>query len=276
MYPRTKAGASLYREKKRNIEIARIMDHITNFLHANRGIGTTPLQILEFGSGPGYQTPYLRDLGNLIASDIFVSDGIRKFQPEILFFQFSILDAPIRDDYFDVVYSNHVIEHIENIGSAFQEMQRIGKPDCIYAFSVPTNIWLLLSLPAQFYNQMRRFMGIDPSKNKSGENREKSDKPAVNRNLERYYPRGHGAKKEYWDCYQAFKLGSWRRLSEDNGFTIKGFHPLLLYAASEWPIVPLTDILNKLNICSSVLFILQTNNPSKIIENSAVQWNLVG
>lgn len=258
MYPRTKAGESLYREKKRSVEVNLIMGYIRDLLHRKQQ-DATRFQILEFGSGQGYQTPFLKARGNLIASDIYVSDDIRKMSSDINFLQFSIVNAPIKNELFDIIYSNHVLEHIEDLQRAFLEMQRIGKSDCIYAFSVPTNIWLLLSLPAQFYNQMRRIVGIDPSKKMSDGDFAESEKSLLVQHLEDFSPRGHGAIQNYSACYKAFKISAWRSLFANNGFEIVSVLPLLLYAASEWPIIPMTRIFNRFNICSSVLFLMQKN-----------------
>ena len=58
-----------------------------------------------------------------------------------------ITKTPFDSGQFDVIFSNHVIEQVHDLKSAFRETQRIGTSSCIYAFSVPTNIWLLLSIP---------------------------------------------------------------------------------------------------------------------------------
>ncbi|MEJ2719838.1 MAG: methyltransferase domain-containing protein [bacterium] len=44
--------------------------------------------------------------------------------------------APFDDGQFDVVFSNHVIEHIDDVTGALREVRRIGAASCIYAFFV--------------------------------------------------------------------------------------------------------------------------------------------
>lgn len=260
MYPRTKAGAEKYRKKKRVIEIGLIIRHIEQFIHRNLRPEMYDLQILEFGSGSGFQAPYLQKLGYVAASDIHVSDGMRKILSEVNFLQCSITDAPFKDGHFDLIFSNHAIEHIEDLDSAFREMKRIGKPSCIYAFSIPTNIWLLLSLPAQYYLKVQKFLKLIFKIGKEDKEAERlhkpdrSDEPVIIRG---FRPRGHGVIYSYLACYRAFRIDTWRGLFERNGLVIKEVHPLLLYAASEWPIIPLTAAFNRFNICSSVLLLMQ-------------------
>jgi len=257
MYPRTKAGAEKYRRKKRIIEIDLIIKHLKQLIRSNPGFETHDLQILEFGSGPGFQIPYLQRLGHVVASDVYISDGAKEILQEIDLVQCSITDAPFEDGRFDLIFSNHVIEHIKGLSGACVEMRRIGRPDCIYAFAVPTNIWLLLSLPAQYYLKLQKLFGKEAKKTELPATSDPSDKRTILRELDRLRPRGHGAIYDFLACYQAFKMDAWRILFERNGFAIQEVHPLLLYAASEWPIVPITDRFNQFNICSSVLFLMQ-------------------
>lgn len=263
MYPRTKTGAEKYRKKKRIVEIGLIIKHIERFIQSDPAFETYDLQILEFGSGSGFQIPCLQRLGRIVASDIYTSDEIKRIPRDVVFLQCSIAYAPFKDGHFDLVFSNHVIEHIGDLSDASREMKRIGKPDCIYAFTVPTNIWLLLSLPAQYYlksQQLFRLIlkaGKDARETEHPNKPDLSNKPAIIRGLDRFRPRGQGVIYNFSDCYRAFKIDAWRRLFERHGFVVKEVHPILLYAASEWPIVPVTDALNRFNICSSVLFLMQ-------------------
>lgn len=263
MYPRTRAGAEKYQKKKRIVEIDLIIRHLQRFMQGSPGFDTHDLQILEFGSGFGFQISYLQRLGHVVASDVYVSEGMRKILNEVDFVQCSIAHAPFPDGHFDLLFSNHVIEHIRDLSGAFREMQRIGNPGCIYVFAVPTNVWLLLSLPARYYLKAKQLFklifqaGKDIEVSEHPDKPDLSDKPAIVRALDRLRPRGHGAIYNFSACYRAFKVDAWRSLFERNGFVVIEVHPLLLYAASEWPVVPATDRLNRFDICSSVLFLMQ-------------------
>ena len=265
MLPKSKSDENSHRKNKREIEISLIIKTISNLIKNNPTLGNKYINILEFGCGTGFQIPYLQKIGSLVVSDIFISDDIKKMK-DIDFHECSITNSPFNDSQFDIVFSNHVIEPIQEKHEAFKELKRIGRSDCIYAFSVPTNIWLLLSIPAQYYQKFREakklfstFLNSKAYKpshdNKANNNFE--ERININILFRKILPRSHGVYENFLDCYRSFKIQRWRQLLIDNGFLIEKIQPLLLYAPSEWPIVPTTTFFNKQNICSSVLFILK-------------------
>jgi len=203
----------------------------------------------------------------VVASDIYCNDRIKGLQT-IDFVQCGIADTPFSDEQFDIVFSNHVIEHLEDIASSLRETQRIGKASCVYAFSVPTNIWLLLFLPIHYYNKLRglkRKLLKGPGNSnklnnvKGPHNISTIDKGDSTRSkyLRSILPRGHGVSSNFLNCYSDFRIKSWWRLFINAGFCIRKIQPLLLYGPSEWPIIP--TLRCKTALCSSVLF-LMTNN----------------
>lgn len=268
MLPKTRAQEYEHRKRKRQMEIGIITETITNFLKRSSGLISKNIDILEFGSGDGFQIPYLNDIGNTIASDIYTSDGIKSLQ-DIKFVECSITRASFGDGQFDMIFSNHVIEHIDDITIAFREMQRIGKPSCTYAFSVPTNIWLLLSIPAQYYNKLRNVISMLSPRltNNSNVNRAKTNHSVgggykvdskATKFLRMALPGGHGVSSNFIECYRNFKIKNWQRLFSDNGFSVITVKPVLLYGPSEWPIIPTSRC--KTNLCSSVLFLMKKQN----------------
>ena len=133
MFPNKRYEEILDRSRKRKMEIRLIIKEIHSVIQNDRDLTQKNLSILEFGSGRGYQIPYLRLLGNLVSSDIYTSKEV-KSMPAIQFVECDITQSPFEDESFDVIFSNHVLEHIRNIEDAFQQIQRIGKSSCIYAF----------------------------------------------------------------------------------------------------------------------------------------------
>jgi SAM-dependent methyltransferase len=267
MWPRTKLGEERHRKKKRELEIKLIIDSLYRFIGPNNGAQNKDFHILEFGCGDGFQIPYLKKIGHLIASDIYVNSKIKLMGKDLEFYKCGIIDTPFDNDYFSLIFSNHVIEHIENLEKAFAELKRIGRDNCLYTFSVPTNVWLLLSIPAQYYNKARKLIKSFCSLISRGE-RYPAEKiigqnTVINSFLKILHfilPTGHGTRVSFQDCYQAFKISNWKRLFQDSGFEILYIRPLLLYAPSEWPIIPTTSYFAKSGICSSVLFILKKRN----------------
>lgn len=243
------------RKRKREKEIEIVLDKIAPLFQPEGD-----RRILEFGSGDGYQIPYLRKLGNVIASDIYQSENIQKHCPDIDFVICNIKNAPFVSGSFDLVFANHVLEHIDNISDAFAELKRVGSNDCIYAFAVPTSLWLLLSVPAQFRNGLLKLYNrllrrkISKPKGHSG---------AGIKGWRAFLPRGHGWRKNFFDCFNSFKMKNWHSLFYENGFKIVKVAPLLLYAPSELPIVPTTRFLVNQGIYSSAIFITRKVNEAQ-------------
>jgi len=271
MFPKTKSGESAHRERKRHLEIGIIAEEISSVLKNSPDFDNKNISILEFGSGDGFQIPYLKRLGTVVASDIYASDGIRSLQ-DVEFVQCEIAHTPFDNGQFDIIFSNHVIEHIDDITCALHETQRIGTSSCIYAFSVPTNIWLLLSIPAQYYKKLENMISrmrqlssgtsnntskVNMNKNSSFSDRSPETPSKFAKYVRLIMPRGHGVTLNFVDCYRNFKIRRWKQLLSDNGFSIIRIRPLLLYGPSEWPVIPTLD--SDISICSSVLFLMKKN-----------------
>jgi len=223
MIPKTKTGSTKHRKAKREREISLSFEVISDHLNNIRDRSGKELRILEIGSGLGSQLPALSKLGSVTASDIYVSEEMRKLVPDVKFIQCSMLDAPFHENQFDLIYSNHVLEHIEDIDSLFKELQRIGNDDCLYAFAVPTNIWLLLALPAHYLNKLRSFIGrlISKSqKNNPIKNTFIGEESKGSGLLNFLIPNGHGVHTNYRECYNFFKIESWLVLFASNGFEL--------------------------------------------------------
>lgn len=259
MFPQTLEGEIDHRRHKRELEISTIIEAIQAHLNGAGSHQKNPLQILEFGSGDGFQIPYLKKLGEVAAIDIRLSDSVKKTE-NVEAHECSITHTPFSGKRFDIIFSNHVLEHIESLPEAFKELKRIGNADCLYAFSVPTDFWLLMSIPAQYYNKVKTLFkksGRSSQTQKSGEKTKIG--PQKKSILSSLGVRGHGVRENFWDCWTHFRIQEWKKLLTENGFEILKVQPLLLYGPSEWPIIPTLKVQDKANLCSSVLFL--SKNP---------------
>jgi ubiquinone/menaquinone biosynthesis C-methylase UbiE len=274
MFPKTKSGEKSHRRKKREIEISFVCEALSSFFKDSTIFKTKNFSILEFGSGDGFQIPYLKKIGNLVASDTYKSNNIENMK-DVSFVKCSITNTPFSEDQFDLIYSNHVIEHLEDQGGAFEELKRIGRTDCVYAFSVPTNIWLSFSILAQYYNKIRSIskrllsfcsgkkankLSGDSKSNISNINSNQQSRGIAERLFQIIKPSGHGINSNFISCYKSFRVKNWEQLFCENGFILIKSQPLLLYGPSEWPIIPTTKVFNRLNFSSSFLFVLKTQN----------------
>ena len=245
---------NLHREKKRKIEMSLIVSYLKDYFKGENQ------NILEFGCGDGFQIPFLEKISNNVtAIDIEVDAGLKNRYLNTEVYQSSINHTPFNDNQFQLIFSNHVIEHLEDLHGATREMIRIGSNECVYVFSVPTNIWLLLSLPAQYYRKIKYIFGLSnkrDSNNFDMENNKNSTTESQSL-LQKMIPKGHGVYTEFFECYNSFRIQSWSKLFNELGFNVIGTKPLLLYSASEFPVFPTTNMFTRFGICSSVLFILK-------------------
>lgn len=96
------------------------------------------LRILNVGAGSGYDLETLGKYGDVYVIDI--NKKVLKLIPENLFFEKKFGDAckiPYKSNFFDIVVSFDVIEHIEDDVKATSEIYRVLKKNGYFVFSVP-------------------------------------------------------------------------------------------------------------------------------------------
>jgi SAM-dependent methyltransferase len=228
-----------HRQLKRNLEISLIIEAIKG-LPEIRSKTPDDIKILEFGTGDAFQVSSLQTLGEVIASDIYISKNVRTGRSSD-FVECDICMAPFNSNTFDIIFSNHVIEHIANVRQAFEELRRIGKEDCVYAFSVPTSLWLLLSIPSRYCGMiitvMKKIFRHGGDQKDEGKNAyvNKTNRQLKDRIWSVVFPGGHGSHKGFLDCLLHFRIKAWKDLFQGNDIKILRIVPLLFYAPSEFP-----------------------------------------
>jgi SAM-dependent methyltransferase len=267
-----------HRQEKRHREIDKIVATIVAF--ANSPHESQTCKILEFGCGNGFQLPYLARLGKVFGTDIYTSNEILATSSPA-FCESDILMLPFANSTFDIIFSNHVVEHLPDPQGAFEELTRVATPDCLFVFSVPTNLWLTLALPAKYLGKaehlitsiLGKFRGW-PAGIKRQPHHDKDATPDTNRRLAMeekvrrtnnkrpndlltaLLPRGHGTYEKFGECFRAFRISKWTRFFKRRGFVIHAVVPLLLYGPSERPVVPTMSWPARFGLCSSVLFLM--------------------
>jgi SAM-dependent methyltransferase len=261
MWPRTFAGEMKERARKRKLEGNILFGQLSRELAGAR----TNAPILEFGSGAGYQGDWLGRLGRCVMSDVYVDRDLKVIGGN-LFVVCDVTDSPFRSNTFGVIFSNHVIEHLREPARSFKELQRIGREDCLYAFAVPTSVWLILSVPVQYWDKARNLFARirrSPSErfgDRSGRPLSAVEGPTTTEDggpPSRLLPHGHGCYPDFVECFRAFRAASWRQYFELHGFTLIREYPVLCYAPAAWPIIPTNRSLVKIGLSSSRLFILR-------------------
>ena len=278
MLLRSEKSIRLHRNAKRSKEIQKIISEFQKGAGRECPGGVNDLRILEFGCGNGFQIPYLKQLGTVYATDIYTSEEMRQ-NGYSLFLESDSTQMPFPDKTFDIIFSNHVVEHLPEPEKTFKELRRIAKQHCLYVFSVPTNIWLLLSLPSKYLGKvssgseyvLRKVLGkrrenfSSPNDLEIRMNKEKEFSGLTKKHtriINILLPKGHGVYSGFIECYKSFRMDSWIRFFTNSGFTLHSVIPLLLYGPSEFPLIPTISWPTKFGFCSSALFIMGTENRS--------------
>lgn len=92
--------------------------------------------ILDIGCGEGFVVNYLKNK-NIIGLDISKEALIiaKTQNPDNRFFRGDIYNLPFQEDDFDIIMVMEVLEHINDVERAIDEIKRVSKQYCI--FSVP-------------------------------------------------------------------------------------------------------------------------------------------
>jgi SAM-dependent methyltransferase len=218
------------------------------------------LRILEFGCGSCESARYLCQLGHLVATDVQKNSPL--YLPPTAEFRIAdIHHTEFSNGQFDVLFSSQVLEHLVDLGQAFREMKRIGTRDAYYVFSIPTAIWLVLSIPAQMFNKIENMLGMirrawtQSKETTPHDPNGHSVRPVGRRWLSRFYLGGHGCYPGFFECFKAFRVKNWKRVLALNGLEVIAEAPLLTYADSDVPFFPPNRLLAQLGFASSYLFV---------------------
>lgn len=127
------------------------------------------MRVLEIGGGTGYQASLIASTGVAVES-IDVAEALPGVE---IHFPVHIYDGttlPFPDDYFDVVFSSNVLEHIPDLETTFSEVQRVMKPDGRAIHILPTPSWRAWTSLSHYVHIARRIVGLVGGRHRSVEN----------------------------------------------------------------------------------------------------------
>lgn len=118
-----KGFAAVYAEAHR-IVIERETDLTPESLDAVLDAVIGP-DVLEVGCGLGHLALRMSEKHRVIATDLVLDSDIAARIPQIAFHQANILALPFPDRTFDTVVCTHVLEHVQQIAAAVEELRRV-------------------------------------------------------------------------------------------------------------------------------------------------------
>jgi ubiquinone/menaquinone biosynthesis C-methylase UbiE len=120
-------------------------DYVDGILSAFKNAAPGPLTGLDLGCGDGDHLEWLHGyVAELYASDynLLRLPRARNLNQTSCVFMADITSYPVRDNFFDLIYFNHVIEHIPDDTSALAEAYRILKPGGLLVLGTPNEgVW---------------------------------------------------------------------------------------------------------------------------------------
>jgi 2-polyprenyl-3-methyl-5-hydroxy-6-metoxy-1,4-benzoquinol methylase len=110
---------------------------ITKIINDFRVHTDKKLKLLDIGTGNGEISHFLSKDFDVISVDIEDNRGLI----EGYSFLITSESLPFSDDYFDIIVSNHVVEHVFNQKLHFSEMARVLKLNGIVYLATPNRLW---------------------------------------------------------------------------------------------------------------------------------------
>lgn len=192
----------------RNQELQSIKKHL---------LDSNVKKILEIGGNNGYGARILTDWGFEVVS-IDTNPSSTYFEVKNM----SATNLEFKSDSFDLIFSSHVIAHIEDKKLLFKEINRILKKDGLIIHIVPsnwwsiiTNFWHYLLLPKYLYKRIEK-----ESKNSFKKKNSNSLNHKKNRlkNLLFYHPLG--TEKSFIIEIFNFSKKNWKNMFISFSYTI--------------------------------------------------------
>ncbi len=115
--------------------------------------------VLELGGESGFQAKLLSEHGHQVHSIDIDPPSLETFHPVQPYDGKSI---PFASGTFDVVFSSHVLEHVQNLELTMKEIRRVLKPQGVAIHVVPSAVWRFWTSLMHYPYMMQRGLGLRP------------------------------------------------------------------------------------------------------------------
>ena len=209
-----------------------------NFLNSIRAVEIDELaklipagsRVLEFGAGTGEQAKMLADRGfDVVAIDVPASSYARHRVFPVI--DYDGRHIPLNDRSVDVVFSSNVLEHVEDLPTAFAEFRRVLKPGGIGVHAMPTPSWRFWTFVAGVPTAVEAAaMAVsDAIRPPQGLTRGQAVVRDAKTVVAALLPIGHGTSPEGISELWTFSPRAWRRVFAKHGFKVVAERPVGLF-----------------------------------------------
>ena len=227
-------------------------------------------RVLELGAGDGVQTTVLRGMfPEVTPVDIAPSGDVEGMIIA------DAADLPFENDSFDLIFSSNVLEHVEQLDVAFDEMKRVLAPGGMMIHSMPTGTWkivqLLLRPIASAMKIVRRLLPGVPSGAGRAQEGSHGSLGGVRQKrrslLQKLFglviPTVHGNSGNHLSEFFQFRPKWWKRRFDEAGLECVQSSPLFLH--SPYDLLPyrflgVRDLLGRAGLASVDVFWLRERN----------------
>jgi SAM-dependent methyltransferase len=211
-------------------------------------MGTPPQRLLELGAGAGWQARMLAEHGYQVrafdlASGPEARSSVYASAAEFAVESYDGTSLPLESASIDLVYSSHVLEHVDDLPALLAEIARVLKPQGYMLAVLPTPSWrlwnLLLHYPGVLIELKQAIAPVAPPLATKGaaESRPKAlscglmgEKRSLrDLVLRALLPHRHGAQGSSLGELVLFSRRSWRRRFEASGWQVERVMPIGLF-----------------------------------------------
>jgi ubiquinone/menaquinone biosynthesis C-methylase UbiE len=220
-------------------------------------------KILEIGGGDGFQAKILSNEGFSV-----VSVDIEPRSPQV--FPVQKIDnnkLNFSNETFDIIFTSHVLPHIQNIEDIFDEIKRVIKKDGIIIHVVPTSGWSLITnilhyifIPKFLIKSIKK--KISNKLNCQINSKQKIQKEKSNQTiLKKLFLHPLGQNKSFIHEIVFFSYKNWKKIFFNSGFEItnvkRGPYITSGYGVFKFKLILIRKKFSKYFFSSSYCFVLK-------------------
>lgn len=177
------------------------------------------IMVLEIGGGDGFMAKKIHEHGYEIIS----IDQIPKYPQYFPVIAGNAMKLDFESKKFDIIFSSHVIAHIDEIELFFTECKRVLKPGGLMihivpttAWSIVTNFWHYILLPKIYLEWRQSIMQVTNTNNSDINKKHKT----MNRITKILFLHPLGKNPSFIHEFYYFSKYKWRKVFQNYGFDV--------------------------------------------------------